>query len=95
MSSAVTEIVVYTVKNPETAAQARKTLPGILASYDGFIAYEPLASAASSRTFVDIVRWRDLEAAKSASQSIMHDARAAGFMHEIEDVKLMDHLVAT
>jgi hypothetical protein len=94
MHGNVTELVVYTVKDAARAAAARQLLPAILKAYDGFVAYEPLASAGAETTFVDIVRWRDLESAKAASASIMSNAKAAGFMAEIDEVKLMDHLVA-
>ena len=94
VSNPITELVVYTVKNPATATVARAMLPRILKAYDGFLAYEPLTSADKQATFVDIVRWRDLDSAKAASASIMSDVKAAGFMAEIDEVKFMDHLTA-
>ncbi|MFO1120821.1 MAG: hypothetical protein U1F47_00630 [Hyphomicrobiales bacterium] len=91
MSDAVLELVVYKVKNPQTAAKVRSRMRPHLAAYPGFIDWKPLSAIEDAATFVDLVTWVSIEAAREAGRKVISDPDCAPLMAEIAEVYAMGH----
>jgi heme-degrading monooxygenase HmoA len=93
MTSHCIEVVVYKVKNAQTAAAARRAARPHIESLPGFLGWQAVTSADDSQTFTDIVTWRSLADAKSAGEKMMADPACAPFMAEIAEIVSMGHYV--
>ncbi len=91
MSNPVLELVVYRVKNPETAATVRAAIRPHLASYPGFLGWQAAVSMDDGALFAARVSWESLDAARSAGQKVVTDPVCAGFMAEIGEIFSMGH----
>jgi hypothetical protein len=91
MSNPVFELVVYKVKNPQTAARIRAGLQPHVANYPGFLDWKAASSSDDKALFADIVTWESLDAARAAGQKVMTDPAYAPFMAEIGEIFSMGH----
>ena len=87
------EVVVYKVKNAQTAQSARRAMRPHVEAYPGFLGWHAVTSADDAQTFTDIITWRSLAEAKAAGEKIMSDPACAPFMAEITQVVSMGHYV--
>lgn len=93
MNNHVIEVVVYKVNNPQTAAAARRAVRPHVEAMDGFLGWHAMTSADDPSVFTDILTWRSLSHAKSASEKVMADPACAPLMAEIAEVVSMGHYV--
>ena len=91
MSNPIFELVIYKVKNPQTAARIRAGLQPHVAAYPGFRDWKAVASTDDAALFADIVTWDSLDAARAAVQKVMTDPACAPFMAEIGEIFSMGH----
>ena len=87
------EVVVYKVKNTETAAAARRAAKPHVAGFPGFLGWHAATSADDPAVFTDIVTWRSLAEARAAGEKVMSDPQCAPLMNEIAQVFSMGHYV--
>ena len=91
MSHPVTELVIYKVKNPQTATLARRQMQAHFNAHPGFLAWQPLSSTSDACLFADIVTWTDEASARSAGEKVMTDEACAPLMAEIAEIISMGH----
>ena len=87
------EVVVYKVKNAETAAAARRTMKPHVAGFPGFLGWHAVTSADDPALFTDIVTWRSLAEARAAGEKVMSDPECAPLMGEVAELISMGHYV--
>ena len=87
------EVVVYKVKNAQTAEAARRAVRPHIEAFPGFLGWQAVTSAEDPTSFADIVTWKSLEDAKAAGEKFMTDPAIAPFMAEIAQVISMGHYV--
>lgn len=93
MATHCIEVTVYRVKNPQTAALARRAVRPHIEAFPGFLGWQAVTSAADPAVFADILTWRSLADAKSAGEKVMADPACAPLMAEIAEVVSMGHYV--
>jgi hypothetical protein len=93
MSGHCIEVVVYKVKNAETAHDLRRAMRPRVAAFPGFLGWHAVTSAEDPALFTDIVTWRSLADARAASEKVMTDPACAPFMAEIAEVVSAGHYV--
>ena len=79
------EVVVYKVKNAETAEREGRAMRPHVEAFPGFPGWHAVTSADDPALFTDVVTWRSLEDARSASEKVMADPACAPFMAEIAE----------
>lgn len=87
------EVVVYKVKNAQTAEAARRAVRPHIEGFPGFLGWHAVTSADDPELFTDIVTWRSLADARTAFQKVMDDPECAPFMQEVAEVVSMGHYV--
>ena len=87
------EVVVYKVKNAQTAEAARRAVRPHIEAFPGFLGWQAVTSAEDPTSFADIVTWKSLEDAKAAGEKFMTDPAITPFMAEIAQVISMGHYV--
>ena len=87
------EVVVYKVKNPQTAQSARRAMRPHVEAYPGFLGWHAISSADDPGVFTDIITWASLDLARAASKKFMTDPACSPFMTEIAEVVSMGHYV--
>ena len=85
------EIVVYKVKNAQTAETQRRGARPLVESLQGFLGWHAVTSVDDPLLFTDIITWRSLEEARAAGARVMADPACAPFMAEIAEVVSMGH----
>jgi hypothetical protein len=93
MTTPCIEVVVYKVKNAETAGAARRTMRPRIEAMPGFLGWHAGTSADDPLLFTDILTWASLAEARDASAKVMADPGCAPFMAEIAEVVSMGHYV--
>ncbi|WP_417684458.1 hypothetical protein [Roseibium sp.] len=91
MSETCLELVIFKIKDPARARDARRAAQQVIQSYDGFISWRACEGAEDANLFADLVEWRDLATAKAAGERIMADPGVAALMSEIDSVVVMAH----
>ena len=91
MSNPILELVIYKVKNPQTAAAIRDRMRPHVAGYPGFLDWKAVSSPDDAALFADIVTWESIETARAAGQKVMTDPACAPFMAEIGEIFSMGH----
>jgi heme-degrading monooxygenase HmoA len=87
------EVVVYKVKNAQTAEAARRAVRPHVECFPGFLGWHAATSADDPQLFTDIVTWRSLSDARAAGERVMADPQCAPFMQEVAEVVSMGHYV--
>ena len=87
------EVVVYKVKNPQSAEGKRRDMRHHVESFPGFLGWHAVTSADDPAVFTDILTWKSLDHARSASSKVVSDPACAPFMAEIAEVFSMGHYV--
>jgi heme-degrading monooxygenase HmoA len=87
------EVVVYKVKNAETAEAARRAMKPHVAGFPGFLGWHAVTSADDKSVFTDIVTWRSLAEARAAGEKVMSDPECAPLMSEVAELISMGHYV--
>jgi hypothetical protein len=85
------EVVVYKVKNAQTAAAARRAIRPHIEAFPGFLGWHAVTSAEDPSVFTDIITWKSLAHARAAGEKVMSDPECAPFMGEIGEVVSMGH----
>ncbi len=85
------EVVVYRVKNAETAEAARREMRAHLENYPGFLDWTAATSLDDPTLFTDIVTWASLSQARDASGKVMSDPGCAPLMAEVAELITMGH----
>lgn len=85
------EVVVYKVKNAQTAEAARRAVRPHVERFPGFLGWHAMTSADDPLVFTDIVTWASLAEARAAGAKVMADPACAPFMAEIAEVVSAGH----
>ena len=93
MTTPCIEVVVYKVKNAETAATSRRAMRPKIEGLAGFLGWHAVTSADDPSLFTDILTWASLAQARAAAAHVMSDPACAPFMAEIVEVVSMGHYV--
>lgn len=93
MSAHCIEVVVYKVKNAQTAEAARRAVRPHVESFPGFLGWHAVTSADDPALFTDIVTWASLADAKSAFDRIASEPAGQAFLGEVAEVVSMGHYV--
>lgn len=93
MSTPCIEVVVYKVRNAETAAAARRAMRPKVEVLQGFLGWHAATSADDPAVFTDILTWASLAEARAASAHVMADPTCAPFMAEIAELVSLGHYV--
>ncbi|MEJ8474063.1 hypothetical protein [Roseibium algae] len=91
MTTRCLELVVFKIKDAGKAREARRLAQQAVKLYDGFLSWAAYEGTEDASLFADIVEWRDLEAAKAASDMVMKDPRFAALMKEVDGIVTMSH----
>lgn len=92
-SSHCIEVVIYRVKNAQTAGTARRAMRPHVEVMPGFLGWHAVTSADDPCIFTDIITWANLDLARSAASKFMNDPASAPFMAEISELVSMGHYV--
>lgn len=87
------EIVVYKVKDPKTAATARRNARPFIESQTGFLGWQALTAVDNPNLFTDVVTWASLADAEAAGKKFDHSPECAPLMAEIGEMVSMTHYV--
>lgn len=93
MTGHCVEVVVYKVKNTETAQAARRGMRRHVEAMPGFLGWHAATSADDPALFTDIVTWRSLGEARAASEKVTADPDCAPFMAEIAEFISAGHYI--
>jgi len=87
----VTQIFVYTAKDPATCEAAREKLLSVWAEVPGFIAWKQLRrpeykKGIETNVFADYMEWDSPEACERGNEVFRSDDRVASFREQIADL---------
>jgi heme-degrading monooxygenase HmoA len=91
MSDTCLEVVVYKVKNPQSAENLRRAMRPHVEAFPGFLGWRAVTSTDDPATFTDIVTWRSLAEAQAAAGKVQTDPECAPFMAEIAEIVSYGH----
>jgi hypothetical protein len=93
MSGHCIEVVVYRVKNPQTAEMRRRAARPHVEAYPGFLGWHAVTSADDPNVFTDILTWKTVGDAKAAAAKLSADPSCTPFIAEIAEIVSMGHYV--
>jgi hypothetical protein len=93
MTTHCIEIVTYKVKDPKSAAAARRHIRPFIETQPGFMGWQALTAADNPSLFTDVVTWASLADAEAAGKKFDTAPECAPLMAEIGEMVSMVHYV--
>uniref|UniRef100_UPI003BAA50C4 antibiotic biosynthesis monooxygenase n=1 Tax=Stappia sp. TaxID=1870903 RepID=UPI003BAA50C4 len=85
------ELVVYTVRNAEDAARARRAAMPHIRAMPGFLSWRAVRDSSGSATFADLAEWESLDHARAAAEAFARNEAFADFRAAIDGLVHMGH----
>lgn len=93
MTDTCLELIVFKVKDPGQAREARYALQTAVKPYEGFLSWKAYEGAEEPNLFADLIEWKDLKSAKAAGEKVMQASDFKAVTDEMDGLVTVSHFI--